>query len=163
METTVEEIFAEMIERRPPLAPMSLLRPPFQRPGASQRRVRFALDCPAPTPVARCKPVTVTDLAAATPQRRFQRLERRFYTPLGQLRHGEQNQRLWRMKPGLYELLVFVRQDGEATLREVGSLELTRVRLPRRMEWPWKSTHLKIHRPGEDPSYPRGKAEWIRR
>ena len=150
-----------MIERRVPVAPMSILRPPRQTPGASQkRRVRFAES----TPVARREPVTKNDLVLRTPRwRKIQRLERRFYTPLGLLRHGEQNRRLWRMKPGLYELFFFVRQYREATLREAGSLELLRVRLPRRMEWPWKSTHLKIHKPGEDPSYPRGKAEWIRR
>lgn len=162
MATTVEDIFAEMIERRAPLSPMSLLRPPHQRPGPSQRRVRFATDYPAPTPAPKSKPVAVKDLVAATPQRRFQRLERRFYTPLGQLRHGDRNWRLWRMKPGLYELVFFERPSGEATLREAGSLELTRVRLPRRMEWPWKSTHLKINKPGEDPLYRRGKAEWVR-
>lgn len=163
METTVDEIFAEMIERRPALAPISSLRPPRQRPGASQKRVRFATDCPAPTPVPKSESVAGYDLVAATPRRRLERLERRFYTPFGHLRHGEQNRRLWRMKPGLYKLEFFEYPSGVAQLRGAGSSELMRVRLPRRMEWPWKSTHLKISKPGEDTWYPGGKAEWVRR
>lgn len=154
---TVDDIFAEMIERRTAVAPISSLRSHRQRPGASQKRVRFAIDIPAPTLALNSESV------AATSRRRLQRLERRFYTPFGQLLHGEQNRRLWRMKPGLYKLVLFDRLSGEATLRESDSSELMRVHLPRRMEWPWKSTHLKINKPGEDAWYPRGKAEWVRR
>lgn len=98
---------------------------------------------------------------AVTPRRKLKSLVRRLYTPLNQ-RHGNQRQRLWRMKAGLYDLVCFDKVCRQVTLQMAGSSRRVKVRLPRRMEWPWKATHLRIGWPGEDPSYPRGKAEWVR-
>lgn len=42
-------------------------------------------------------------MVAATPSRKMKRLMQRIYTPLGQLYHGDRQQRLWRMNPGLGE------------------------------------------------------------
>jgi hypothetical protein len=162
MATAVEEIFAEMIERRPLLSPISSLRPPRQSSGSSQRRVRFAADCPAPTPAAKIHPGF--DVARSTPRRRLERLERRFYTTPERGWRKLQTWRLWRLKPGLYKLVCcIVSKSAEAILRKAGSPWYMRVRLPRTMGLPQSATHLEVGKPGEDHRYPKGKAEWVRR
>lgn len=129
---TVEEIFAEMIERRAVLSPI----------------VEDDWDA----------------VVVGTPRWKRYQLERRMYTPFGRQRRGDQYvfRRLWRMEPGLYELVSFDGLFREATLRKNWTSVRVKVRLPLKMEWPWKATHLKIGNPGEDPVYPRGKAEWVR-
>lgn len=159
MSTSVEEIFAEMIERRPLLSPISSLRPPRQSPGSSRRRVRFA-----PSPVSKSRPFVYDDLVVATPRPRLRQLKWRFYRTPGQVGSHVPTVRLWRMKPGLYE---FVCCDESTSalpiLRKVKSSNHMRVRLPRGMIRPESATHLQIGKPGEDQQYPKGKAEWVRR
>lgn len=123
--------------------------------------MRFATDCPATTPDARLEPVIKKDFVAATPRRRLQGLEVRFYTPLGFLRHGEQNRRLWRMKRGLSELMYFGRQYREATLQEAGSMGAYLSSPSTENEVAVGVDTSQDTQTGEDPSYPTGKAEWI--
>jgi len=159
MEPSTEDILAEMIERRPLLSPISSLRPPRQSQGPSRRRVRFAL-----SPASKSRPYTYEDLVAATPRHRLKKLKRRFYCTSGDLGRNVYTVRMWRMKPGLYELVCC--DESTPTLpilRKVKSSEYKRVRLPRGMIRPESATHLEIGKPGNDQQYPKGKAEWVRK
>lgn len=97
-------------------------------------------------------------IVANTSRQKMLKLERRFFTPFPVCRL--KRRRMWRLRAGLYRLEAFIL--GEAVLRKSGSSPSFRVLLPLKMGWPWKATHLRVHKQGPDPLYPRGKAEWIR-